>query len=94
MFSVLFIAALATILFFGGRSYSRHRQKHTGPVLVSHRASTNCFYFVRPNDELFVTCFDNPPAFDVKMKFRDIVYTDDNEDLKHFVKASLWSEQP
>jgi hypothetical protein len=45
---------------------------------------------VRPNNEIFEAYFDNPPAMvQPGMVLIDLAYTDDNADLRHFVKATV-----
>jgi hypothetical protein len=81
---------VVVVAFFFCRTVSRHIDKHTGPCTVTFRdASERCYYFSRPNGEMFITCFDNPPAFSRGMVMKDMVYHDDNEDFKHFVKAQF-----
>lgn len=89
--SALLMFALMTVgAFFGVRSLLRLREKHTGPFTVAYRdASARCYYLIRPNGEIFISCFDNPPEFSRGMMLDDMTYRDDNEDLKHFVKAQF-----
>lgn len=88
-------ASLLAAFFMAGLGSDRlvihyhHPLKHTWDCqLVSHNTE-HTFWFVRPNKELFEVYFDNPPILQVGMSFKDIAYTDDNADLRHFVKATL-----
>lgn len=68
-----------------------HGIKHTGRCVRSFRSpsDTRCDWFVRPNNEIFEACWDNPPDFVDGLTFEDISYKDDNADLRHFIKAKL-----
>jgi hypothetical protein len=72
-----------------GFAHRPHRQKHTGPCTLSLRFSARCYWFTRPNTEFFEMCFDNPPPLALNGALADITYTDDNADLRHFVKAQI-----
>jgi hypothetical protein len=67
----------------------RHPLKHTWDCQLVARPTEHSFWFMRPNRELFETYFDNPPIFQPGTQFKDITYTDDNADLRHFVKATV-----
>jgi hypothetical protein len=67
----------------------RHPLKHTWDCQLVQQASKSSYWFVRPNHEIFEMFFDNPPIFPVGVQLRDIAYTDDNADMRHFVKATL-----
>lgn len=62
------------------------RQKHTQQCTFTY-STGKCYWFERPNHEFFEMCFDNPPPLARGAVLRDITYTDDNADLRHFVKA-------
>lgn len=68
-----------------------HGVKHTGPCQVVPAFNhSSCSWFVRPNNEVFEMCFDNPPNFlRTGVAFKDITYTDDNANMRHFIKAQL-----
>jgi hypothetical protein len=72
-----------------GFAHRLHRQKHTGPCTFTLRFTSRCYWFTRPNTEFFEMCFDNPPPLAVNTPLFDITYTDDNADLRHFVKAQI-----
>lgn len=76
-----------SILFLVGCS----SQKHTGPCqVVPQLVHGSCTWLVRPNNEVFEMCFDNPPNWmQIGVAFKDITYTDDNRNMRHFVKATL-----
>lgn len=67
----------------------RHPLKHTWDCVLIDHPTEHTFWFIRPNREIFEAYFDNPPIFPVGTQFRDIAYTDDNADLRHFVKATI-----
>lgn len=82
-------AALALSSVMTLAHYATRPVKHTGPAALAYiRADKhNCYWFSRPNAEVFEMCFDNPPPFNLNMKFYDIAYKDDNKDLRHFLSA-------
>jgi hypothetical protein len=65
-----------------------HPLKHTWACSIIAENGP-VFWFMRPNGELFEAFFDNPPIFRVGTQLSDLAYTDDNADLRHFVKATL-----
>lgn len=71
--------------------YGKLHKKHTQQCQLMFVASDGkTFWFMRPNHEIFSMNFDNPPAFQSDLKFRDITYFDDSADQVHFVKAQLY----
>lgn len=66
-----------------------HPLKHTQECQLVQQASGGSFWFMRPDNELFEMYFDNPPILRQGMRFKDIAYTDDNADMRHFVNATL-----
>lgn len=90
--SISLVAACFCLLSgFSVRHFYHTQNKHTGPIVISgHGISSGCAWFIRPNKELFEACFDNPPEwFQNGMPLDDLVYTDDNADTRHFIKAVL-----
>lgn len=86
---------LAAALFAAGagthKAYQAHRHplKHTWDCQIVLIGNAGTFWFERPNKELFEMYFDNPPILRVGMAFKDVTYTDDNADMRHFVKATM-----
>ena len=65
-----------------------HPLKHTWDCQVVY-VNSHIYWFMRPNHELFEMYFDNPPILQLGMQLHDIAYTDDNADMRHFVKATM-----
>ena len=66
-----------------------HPLKHTQACFLA-QSDGRSFWFIRPNREIFEMYLDNPPEiFNRVRDFRDITYTDDNADMRHFVSAQL-----
>lgn len=85
--ALMFIAGV--FIGAGGLHWHYHSQKHTGPATLALRFTSRCYWFQRPNAEIFEMCFDNPPPWTQGLGFSDITYTDDNADLRHLMKAQL-----
>jgi hypothetical protein len=74
--------------------FLHHKEvKHTGPCQFVTSIDSKRYWFMRPADkELFEMYFDNPPMT-VRMvsapNLVDIYYTDDNADMRHFVKLQI-----
>lgn len=68
--------------------HRRWQQKSTGPAVLQLKMGSS-FWFARPNGEVFEMFFDNPPPFQPGMRMDDITYTDDNESMRHFLKATF-----
>lgn len=84
----LFVAfTLGVLADIGVRRY-HHPLKHTWDCQVVS-ANSHIFWFIRPNRELFEMYFDNPPILQPGMALHDLAYTDDNADMRHFVKATM-----
>jgi hypothetical protein len=88
------IVALCCVFAGGAGSHKlyvarHHPVKHTWECQMVQQASPGAFWFVRPNHELFEMYFDNPPILRPGMLFKDIAYTDDNADMRHFLAATL-----
>jgi hypothetical protein len=66
-----------------------HPLKDTQQCTVLYRVSEHIIWFVRPNREIFEAYFDNPPLLMQGATYSHIYYTDDNADLRHFVKATV-----
>jgi hypothetical protein len=66
-----------------------HPLKHTWDCQVIARPSEHIYWFMRPNREIFEAYFDNPPILAPGMTLKDVAYTDDNADLRHFVRATM-----
>lgn len=87
------VKKLLAVLLLGATLGCSHPLKHTQACTMSLKLTSQCYWFVRPDGEIFEMCFDNPPPFSVGMDFRDISYKDDNADLRHFVKAQLYERR-
>lgn len=86
---VLYPLGLFLVIIGGVIAINRIPQtKHTQQCQFVY-ATGRCYWFTRPDHEFFEMCFDNPPPFKAGLYLRDITYTDDNADLRHFVKAQL-----
>jgi hypothetical protein len=91
------VNSVLVILLFGSgaathKAYQHfhHPLKHTWDCQLVSRPTEHVFWFARPNREIFEMYLDNPPAILMPGQiFRDVAYTDDNEDMRHFVKATL-----
>lgn len=75
-----------------GRWHPIHKVKHTGPCTLVAQSTTQCFWYGRPNNEIFYSCWDNPPIGRIGLKVKDISYQDDTEDLKHFIGYVVYEE--
>lgn len=90
LFAVLIAFGLGVVTHAAYIRY-HHPLKHTWECQI---VSVNgpIYWFQRPNKELFEMYFDNPPK-DLRglsmYPLRDLTYTDDNADLRHFVKAQI-----
>lgn len=62
--------------------------KHQGPCQVMAN-NYGRLWLKRPNGQVFSMYLDNPPEFRIGLKFKDLEYTDDSVDMKHFISATL-----
>jgi hypothetical protein len=87
----LWAAVLFTSGCFSHAGYVRyhHPLKHTWDCQLIAQPTGHVYWYMRPNHELFEVYWDNPPLSWAGAQFKDIAYTDDNADMRHFVKATL-----
>ena len=82
---LLLLASLVGCKGYGGSHLKDTQECQLVFISVDHHQ----YYFVRPNSEIFVMNFDNPPEFRTGLKFHTITYYDDSADQVHFVKAQI-----